>query len=332
MKKKNSIGKYAAIDIGSNTLRLLVAGINDSQNQFRTLRIERIITRLGENFEVDRTLKKAPVGRTIKALKKFSEITQSEKVSRLAVAATAVIREAKNRDWFVSEVKRQTGLRVRVLSGVEEAILSLKGVFNAIDTVTSPAVVVDIGGGSTEIIAAIWGKPPELLYVKSLPLGVVKLTEGFLKKDPPGKRSCENLRKSIRTRFCYVAREIKSSMKSSTLLHPRRPTMIATAGTPTTAAAIYLRMDRYDPDRITGTVLKIEWLEELADRLANTPVKERENITGLEKGREDIILSGILILVELMALLGFSQVTVCDSGLLEGLIWDLIDNNPLVKW
>ncbi len=323
--------KYAAIDLGSNTLRLMIAIKDDSKNAFEPVRIERIITRLGENFGTNRTLKTVPVARTISALKKFAEIIREEKASKYAVAATAVVREARNRDWFASLVKQETGLSLKVLTGTEEAILSLKGVFNAIKIDKPHAVVVDIGGGSTEVIVAKPASPPELLYVKSLPLGVVKLTEAFLTKDPPGLASCDNLKKNIEKIIEKTAAEAESSIPG-----PYRPlqkgAMIATAGTPTTLAAIFRQMKRYDPKKITGTILKIDWLKMLARDMANLPVKKRKNITGLEEGREDIILAGIIILTELMEIFGFSELTVCDSGLLEGLIWDLIDRNPLVKW
>ncbi len=324
MEKRFTENKFAAVDVGSNTVRLLIAKAAKDRDKFTPLRLERIITRLGENFEPDKTLKMEPVERTVNALNHFKNIIDSEKVSKRAISGTAVIREAQNRNWFIDLVTRKTGLSMKVLSGIEEAQLSLKGVFNAIQITSPPALVIDIGGGSTELVIANPSIPPEIILVKSFPLGAVKLTETFLVQDPPGIDACKKVREKIRDIIT------PSLTANNQFASPK--TIVATAGTPTTLAAIRHRVEQYDPKKITGTVLTVRWLEEIASRLAVMPTEKRARIVGLEKGREDIILAGTLILIEITNCFRTSEVFVCDPGLLEGLIWDLIDPNPLVKW
>ncbi len=323
--------KYAAIDVGSNTVRLLIAKINPSKQSFEPVLVERKVTRLGENFEENRILKEIPIYRTIAALKKYKELIDDHGVKRLAVAGTAVIRESRNRDRFVSLVKEETGLPLKVISGIEEAKLSLKGVFNAITDIDSPVLVVDIGGGSTEIVLAEPGESPMIYYTKSLPLGVVKLTEKFLKHNPPGKGACTKLGNTVSELLSRVTGEI-TSLYERNALSATPQTLISTAGTPTTLAAIYLEMESYDPSKITGTRLTIQWLENLANKLASMNLAERSKLRGLEKGREDIILAGLIILIETLKVFHLAETLVCDEGLLEGLIWDLIDWSPIVNW
>ncbi|HEC31275.1 MAG TPA: hypothetical protein ENI41_02165 [Deltaproteobacteria bacterium] len=322
---------YAAIDVGSNTVRLMIASTKEPGNEFKPIHVARIITRLGEGFETDKILKPIPATRTLAALKEFKKLIDLADVQKKATAGTAVIREAKNKDWFIEVVRKKTGLPIKVLSGKQEAQLSLKGVFKAVQVQEGPALVLDIGGGSTEMILAQPTNPPEIMYIESLPLGVVKLTEKFLQNDPPGIDACRELRKEVRNISAPIIEKIKLLPKQqNTALLPE--IMIATAGTPTTLAAVYWELEKYEPEKITGTVLNIEWLEKLAIKLANMTLKERQSLRGLERGREDIILAGLLILIEIMISMNFSNVLVSDPGLLEGLIWDLMDSNPVVEW
>jgi exopolyphosphatase/guanosine-5'-triphosphate,3'-diphosphate pyrophosphatase len=147
----------------------------------------------------------------------------------------------------------------------------------------------------------------------SLPIGVVHLTETFLREDPPGPEACARL-----------AGHVRATLKTVSFAAPMdRLLWVGTAGTVTTLAAIYLELEHYDPDRINGVVLERPWLMDLCTRLAGTPVAARRGIVGLEPGREDIILAGALVTLELMDIFRFSRVTVSDAGLLEGLFLEL---------
>ena len=301
----------ASIDVGSNTIRLLISEPSVF-GSLRPLQVERRITRLGEHFLPSRTLKPQAIERSIAALEEFEHLMHRRGVSEYLAGATAVVREASNGKHFIDEVQSRTGLKIRVLSGSEEAKLSFIGVTSVIPRIKESIAVFDIGGGSTELI---WKRAGEGYSVESssLPVGVVHLTEVFLSRDPPGSGACGELRQ-------YVS----DSLAGLTFSEREKISLwVGTAGTVTTLASMWFRMQRYDPDKINGTVLDRTWLADLCDDLAQMEIAQRTKLPGLESGREDIILAGGLGTLELMYTFGFSQFTVSDAGLLEGLFIDL---------
>jgi len=309
----------ASIDIGSNTLRLLIAQAWTS-GPLKPIRVERRITRLGERFLPAMILKPAAIARSIAALREFAQFMAETGVQDYLAAATAVVREAGNGADFLRRVEDEAGLRVRLLSGTEEAELALRGAASVTVGGGGPMALFDIGGGSTEVICQVPGENPRVDSV-SLPIGVVHLTERFLRDDPPGLEACNRLAGHVRT----ILEAVSFAAPMDRLL------WVGTAGTVTTLAAMYLELQQYDPDRINGAVLDRSWLVGLCTRLAGTPVPARRGIVGLEPGREDIILAGALVTVELMDAFRFSRVTVSDAGLLEGLFLELCrEGVPLV--
>jgi exopolyphosphatase/guanosine-5'-triphosphate,3'-diphosphate pyrophosphatase len=302
----------ASIDIGSNTLRLLIAE-QVGKGPIKQARLERRITRLGERFMPSNILRAPAMARSIAALREFAALIAEHEVRDYLAGATAVVREAGNRAEFIRRVEEEAGISVRVLSGTEEAEFALQGAASVIlGGGDSPLALIDIGGGSTEVIRRSPGKRPGVESV-SLPIGVVHLTETFLRDDPPGPDACARLARHVRD----VLEAVHFSAPLDDLL------WIGTAGTVTTLAAMYLELERYHPARINGLVLERQWLADLCNRLADTPVASRRGIVGLEPGREDIILAGALISVELMDKFRFSRLTVSDAGLLEGLFLEL---------
>ena len=305
--------RLASIDVGSNTLRLLIAEPAISA-PLRPIKLERRITRLGENFLPDRTLQAPAMDRSIAALQEFVDLMGLNGVSGYSAGATAVVREASNGGNFLDLVRSRTGLRVNLLSGSEEARLSLHGVASVISNKESPMVIFDIGGGSTELI---WKDEGGInsMESRSLGVGVVHLTETFLPGDPPGRQACLNLRNHVSDFLAdlSVYRNFQSAL------------WVGTAGTVTTLASMWLELAEYDPDKINGTVLQRAWLADLCDRLAEMEIAKRRNLPGLEPGREDIILAGALVTLEIMDTFGFSHFTVSDAGLLEGLFLDLCE-------
>jgi exopolyphosphatase/guanosine-5'-triphosphate,3'-diphosphate pyrophosphatase len=303
--------RLASIDIGSNTLRLLVAE-QDSAGNLCPIQVERRITRLGQNFTSSRTLQPEAMDRSIAALSEFVDLMGESGVSHYLAGATAVVREASNGEHFLEMVEHRVGLEVRLLSGGEEANLSLLGVTSTIPTAHANTAVFDIGGGSTELIRKLKSESAPVESI-SLPLGAVHLTETFLQKDPPGEEACARLRRHVH----------------AILVDLYRPSDVAgylwigTAGTVTTLASMHLEMDQYLPERINGVVLEKVWLTELCVRLANMTVARRSRLPGLEPGREDIILAGALLILEMMDVFDFSRFTVSNAGLLEGLFLDL---------
>lgn len=303
--------RLASIDVGSNTIRLLIAEAAVSA-PIRPVHIQRRITRLGENFLPDRILQPTAMDRSIAALKEFVELMGHNGVTEYVAGATAVVREASNGSNFLNLVQKQTGLTVRLLSGSEEARLSLLGVSSLITNKDAAMVVFDIGGGSTELIWQGHGDSSDIKSC-SLPVGVVHLTETFLQGDPPGHERCLQLRQYVSN----VLMELPFDKDSHGSL------WIGTAGTVTTLASMFNEMTEYDPARINGTVLEKTWLADLCARLAEMKLAARRKLTGLEPGREDIILAGGLVTLEMMEVFNFPQFTVSDAGLLEGLFLDL---------
>lgn len=304
----------ASIDVGSNTLRLLISEPAVS-GSLRPLQVERRITRLGENFLPQKTLQPPAIERSILALTEFVDLMQRRGVSEYLAGATAVVREASNGRHFLDQVQARTGLRIRLLSGSEEARLAFLGVASVVPDRKAEMAVFDIGGGSTELV---WKPAGEVNSVESssLPVGVVHLTETFLQEDPPGPEAGAELRQYV----SKVLAGLSFPAKGVTTL------WVGTAGTVTTLASMRLKMQEYDPDKINGTVLDRTWLADLCNNLAQMEIAQRSNLPGLEPGREDIILAGGLVTLELMDTYGFSRFTVSDAGLLEGLFLDLCAN------
>jgi exopolyphosphatase/guanosine-5'-triphosphate,3'-diphosphate pyrophosphatase len=309
--------RFASIDVGSNTLRLLIAEPAVSA-PIRPILVERRITRLGENFLQDRTLQPQAIDRSIAALKEFVDLMGQNDVLEYSAGATAVVREASNGSNFLDLVQRQTGLGVRLLSGYEEARLSLLGVSSVISNREAAMVIFDIGGGSTELVWKGAGDN-SAIESRSLPLGVVHLTETFLPGDPPGQEPCLNLRRYVSN----ILAELSLDKELDDTL------WVGTAGTVTTLASMWYELVEYDADRINRTVLGRTWLAHLCARLAEMTLAERRELSGLEPGREDIILAGGLVTLEMMDVFDFGQFTVSDAGLLEGLFLDLCQNVSL---
>lgn len=298
----------AGIDIGTNTFRLLVAEM-DGAGPLREIGSAKETTRLGEGFSIKKAFLPAALERSVAALKRFKEVLQKYRVDDLIVVGTSAVREAENRDIFLQEVKRQTGFEVQVISGEEEALCTFLGVNLVIQNQTEPMLVIDIGGGSTEFIGAEGDSPNFLL---STELGVVHLTEKHLKSDPPTPEELKSLRLAI-----------DKVVKPIGYHFPPKGLLVGTAGSITTLAAIDQKMTAYDPKKINGYPLSRASLERIFKELCVMPLEERRKTLGLEKGREDIILTGALILLAVMELFGYDPVYVSDYGLREGILINL---------
>lgn len=301
----------AGIDIGTNTLRLLIADIDI--RTFQKLYSDRKITRLGQDLDRTGRLTREAEERSIAALADFSrEIRRWSAVQTVAVG-TSALRNASNSAEFISRVKRETGIVISVIPGEDEARLTLKGVEFALSGHSLySALVFDIGGGSTEIIIHQPGYKP---MIESLPLGAVYLTERLIKRDPPTVQEIAKLRAVVKSGLRRALTSLSGTGYDRTL--------VGTGGTVTTLAAIDQRLATYDPEKINGAVLNRESLSAIVSELSQKTRRECRNIPGLEPGREDIILAGAIIVEELLAISGCSTLTVSDWGLREGIILDL---------
>ncbi len=301
----------AAIDIGTNTLRLLLAEI--SAGALREIHSDRRITRLGQDLCRTGRISLSARDRSIAALADFNRSMTRYGTDHVAAVGTSALRNASNADDFITAVREITGIEIRVISGEEEARLTLLGVTRALDIRNKRALVMDIGGGSTELILS---RPEGRSRVISLPLGAVYLTEHFLKGDPPAADEMEQARRMIESELD----------KHGWLEHVSADVvLIGTAGTITTLAAMNMKLTDYDPARINGARLSRKSIDGLVSVLSSTAVRDRQTLPGLEPGREDIILAGAVVCREIMNRLGFQQVQVSDWGLREGILFDLYD-------
>lgn len=301
----------AAIDVGTNTLRLLVVEAA-GPDRFTILHEEQEITRLGEGLTPARMLQDAPRRRSLTVLKRFAELARRFKVEHVGVVATSAVREAKNSEEFVSEAARETGLAIRVIDGKEEARLTILGVRHGLHLGSQRVLVMDVGGGSTEFVLA---KGAAIEAIVSTGLGVVKLTERHLVSDPPAPAEIRDLEQAVVARIERLRRELPDFEGTR---------LIGTAGTATTLAAIDMALVTYDRRRVQGHRLSLARVRELLDRLAALPLEERRRIPGLEPGRADVILAGAAIVAASMERLGFQEMQVSDDGLREGILLDLL--------
>lgn len=297
--------RVAAIDFGTNTARLLVAD-RHSDGSFDTVRLEREIVRMGGGFSRTNGLSADAIQRGSRCLGRFAEIMADYGVSNPRAAATSAVRDAVNGSAFVALVHRQTGIALTVLDGEQEGALTLTGVTAGLDCRHDNLMVFDVGGGSTEYTLSRTGTTP---FIRSLPLGVVRLTEGKVSTTGMSVKIDKELDRLV------------SEMTLSSIAVPDECTvLVGVAGTATTLAAISIKMSSYDYRRVHNSMLSIDEIRRIYSQLLPLSLEERVAIPGLEKGREDLIIAGILITLHTMERFGFTNFKVSDYGLLEGLI------------
>jgi exopolyphosphatase / guanosine-5'-triphosphate,3'-diphosphate pyrophosphatase len=297
---------HVSIDVGSNTVRLLIAEFE--QNQLNPLHYGRVITRLGGQYASDKGLASDAMERTLVALESFAVQLQGLRISSLRVVGTEVVRKAGNRHLFKAEVKRRCGFDLEVISGEEEARLSALGALAVLKPCPDQTLIFDLGGGSLELILHSYGK---VLWRHSQPLGVVALAEQY----PDAQ-----FRTPV---IAYHFLQIQDLLRHAGLIQQivdDQVQLVGTAGTATTLAAIVMGMDVYRGELINNTGLCYEQLLELQSSLVTMSLAERRQVKGLESGREDLILPGLEIILRIMKMCHKDHFRVCDFGLLEGVI------------
>jgi exopolyphosphatase/guanosine-5'-triphosphate,3'-diphosphate pyrophosphatase len=304
--------RLAGVDIGTNSVRLLVADVEGVGRDARVTPVERRmrITRLGQGVDAARALAPDAIDRTIEVLREYRGAIDDLGVKKVRATATSAARDATNRDQFFDPATEALGVRPELLSGGEEAELSFLGATASLDE-PAPFLVVDIGGGSTEFVVGTDAPAGKC----SLDIGCVRITEQFLHSDPPAPEELSAAVSVVRDQVADVVRAIPELRTAKTL--------VGLAGTVTTVAAIELGLPEYDGDAIHHFRLTRTAAEDVFRTLALERAVERRHNPGLEAGRVDVIVGGTLVLVTILRVLGVDEVLVSETDILDGLVRSL---------
>ena len=300
--------RVAAIDVGTNSTRLLVA--EEVSQGFRPLDRRTTVTRLGEGVDRARVLTPRALERTLTTIADYAASCGEYGVERLRVTGTSAVRDARNREVFFEGVKQLTGQEPELLSGDAEARATFLGV--RIDMPdASPLLVVDIGGGSTELISG--GAEPE--HLVSLDIGCVRMLEKHLPSDPPRAEELNALREEVTAELRRVAPALEV---------PRDARLVGVAGTVTQLASMKAGLPVHDPDVTHHMTLTHGDVRQLARRLGSLTVEQRRRLTGLEAGRADVIVPGAEILLRVLEVFDLPEVLVSEKDILDGLVIELL--------
>ena len=305
--------RVATIDLGTNTVHLLVADASPGARAWKTIEHDHQVTRLGEGLAATGRLGEAPAGRTAAVVSAYVARAASVRADRILIVATSAVREAGNGADFAAALQKATGQPVRVISGAEEARLTLRGVMHGLGEGGATFVTFDIGGGSTEYVLAREGRVAASV---SLRLGVVALAERFPFPDGVERARYATLTAEVRAR---LSAEVPAAIREAGVR------VVGTAGTVTTLAALDLGLSAYDPDRVHGHRLHREAVERWRERLGALTLAERGALPCLEPGRADLIIPGTAIVIETMACLAADVLTVSEYALREGVLADALD-------
>lgn len=303
--------RFAVIDIGTLTCRVLVAEV-PSEGPVHPLYSDRKILRLGEG--VDRTGRLSPeaTSRVIETIYEWKRVIESHEVEQYRAVATSAVREARNGEAFVRAVRQKAGVKVEVIDGEEEARRTLLGIRSGLPSDVDDILGLDIGGGSTEFMASRRGHPP---HVTSIDVGVVRLSERVLKRDPPSAQEIHQAERMIRT----LARSALRKIGDVTNL-----TLVGTAGTLTSLAAMAQQLRVYDPARIQNYELNLSAVRNVERDVFSKTKADRVGMPGLETGREEVIAAGTLMLRCIMEELKARRCLVSEYGLREGVLVHLL--------
>ena len=295
--------RVAAVDLGTNSTRLLVADVDDGRvdDLVRTTRV----TRLGEGVDERHRLLPLPVTRVRNVLTDFRRTAESLGAERTLAIATSAVRDAENGEAFLGEIEWSYGFATRLLSGDEEALMMFRGV-TAERQLGARTVIVDVGGGSTELVA---GGPEGVRWHASLDIGSVRLTERFLHSDPPPDDELAECAAAVRALLAErVPDEIRSGARAA----------VGVAGTITSIAALALGLDEYDRERVDGSQLSAEALDAQLGRLAAVPVEERRTIRPLDPERAPVIVAGAVIAQQTLAFFDLEVLEISERDILDG--------------
>jgi exopolyphosphatase/guanosine-5'-triphosphate,3'-diphosphate pyrophosphatase len=296
--------RVAVVDIGTNSTRLLVADVADGQ----VSEVERrsTVTRLGRGVDTSGQLAGEAVDEVCRTVAEYIEAYEPLGVGRVNAIATSAVRDATNSGAFIAELRERFGLDARILKGAEEAGLVYLGAFAERPAAVDSTLVIDIGGGSTELVVGAGG---EVGFYTSLQAGTVRHTERYLRTDPPDPGELEALASDVRS---LIDAELTGEAIATA------SEGIAVAGTPTSLAAIDLELDPYDPELVHGHRLPLDSIQRMCSLLSSMTLEERLEVTGLHPGRAPTIVAGVVILIQVMRAFGLKEVEVSEHDILHG--------------
>ncbi len=310
--------RVAAVDCGTNTIKLLVADLSPEDGSEVTLAREVRIVRLGQ--DVDRTgrLADEALARTFAAVEEYASTIEHHRVDALRFCATSAARDAQNSDVFAAGVRERLGVDPEVVTGAEEAQLSYDGATRSLPAVPAPVLVLDIGGGSTELIlgdpageAAAHGN---VRAARSLDIGSVRITERLLPSDPPTTAEIEAAAAAVDAAL--------DGLPQHGVRVEQAGTVVGVAGTVTTLTAVLLGLRRWDRERVHHARLDVADLSQLAERLLAMTAAQRQEL-GIPAGRADVIGAGALILDRVLRRSRVDSLLVSDSDILDGIAWSI---------
>ena len=302
------MSRVAAIDCGTNSIRLLIADI--SGGNFKEIEREMQVVRLGQGVDVNKAFHLDAIARTLSAVEQYAQQITNNNVAKIRFCATSASRDATNRDLFIDGVRDILGVEVEVISGEEEAALSFAGATKELKQSDAPFLVVDIGGGSTEFVIG----STKVEFAKSVNIGCVRMSERHLIQQPPTSAQIHAAISDIDQAIALAARDVPITTAQ---------TLVAVAGTATTIAAAALDLDSYDRYAIHLARISAEKVFQVAARLQTLNRDEIAKLGYMHPGRVDVITAGALVLSRVMAATGATEFVASESDILDGIAWKL---------
>jgi exopolyphosphatase/guanosine-5'-triphosphate,3'-diphosphate pyrophosphatase len=304
--------RVAAIDCGTNAIRLLVADVDPAASTLVDVDRRMEVVRLGEGVDATGRLADAALERTFAACERYSALISSYGASRVRFVATSASRDASNRDVFVDGVLERIGVEPEVITGDEEAALSFTGATRGLVGGEPPYLVVDIGGGSTEFVLGT----AEPTAARSVDVGCVRMTERHVRHDPPSADEVEGIVRDV---------DAAISRAAETVPLDQARTLVGLAGSVTTAAAIALDLPEYLSDRIHGSSIAAADVAAVSERLLRMDHAARAAMPVMHPGRVDVINAGVLVLRRILDRTGLPDVLVSEHDILDGIAWALAE-------
>jgi len=314
----------AAIDIGTNSIHMVIVKIEPLLPAFNIIAREKDTARLGDRDPDTGRLTVEAMERAISALQRGQELARSFDAEEIVAVATSAVREAPNGREFIKNVREHLGLTINLISGQEEARRIYLGVLSAMEFHEMPHVIIDIGGGSTELIL---GDGREPRYLSSTKVGAVRLASELITTDPVSSKELKFLQAYIRGRMERPVEELKAHIEPEELI-----TLVGTSGTIECLATVHSN-EKFNttPNPLQGYRFSRKDLEDMVKRLASFNVKERSNLPGMSGRRAEIIVPGAMILLETMKMLDIKEINICERALREGLIVDWMLTHGLIE-